>query len=255
MKVATGLSSVLALLLLPGVVCGMEETGKCVGVISGDTIIVTRVQSTKGEWPPFYGRVVVKLWSIEAPEQGQPYARESRNHLRKLIYGKDVFLDCGARRSYWPHSCHVFLPDVCGVGVFPHGDPALEQVKAGLAWHDKQHQDEQTPHGFAELAAAEDTARKARRGLWADAHPVEPQDFRHGVHSGLCFALGDKRIACRKRFEGPQGPVKGCNNIYHWRSCPDYDEIDEISCHNKPVEFPNCEAAEAAGYEAAGNCE
>ena len=57
-------------------------------------------------------------------------------------------------------------------------DVNLEQVKAGMAWHYKEYQKEQTPEDRELYARAEDEAHQARRGLWLDQEPVEPSEFR-----------------------------------------------------------------------------
>jgi hypothetical protein len=62
-------------------------------------------------------------------------------------------------------------------------DVNLEQVRAGLAWHYKYYQDEQSPADRRLYADAETEARSAGRGLWADPDPTPPWDFRHGGRS------------------------------------------------------------------------
>lgn len=59
-------------------------------------------------------------------------------------------------------------------------DVNLGQVKAGLDWHYKYYQDEQSPEDRRIYADAEKEARSARRGLWADPNPTPPWDFRRG---------------------------------------------------------------------------
>ncbi|MCB1995644.1 MAG: thermonuclease family protein [Rhodoferax sp.] len=54
----------------------------------------------------------------------------------------------------------------------------LELVAAGLAWHYKAYEREQTAQDRQAYAAAEETARARRLGLWADAEPVPPWEFR-----------------------------------------------------------------------------
>jgi methylphosphotriester-DNA--protein-cysteine methyltransferase len=39
--------------------------------------------------------------------------------------------------------------------------------------------------------------------------------------------------------------------IYHWKGCPNYDDI----APSNRVDFPTPEAAEAKGYRAARNCD
>jgi endonuclease YncB( thermonuclease family) len=57
-------------------------------------------------------------------------------------------------------------------------DINLEQVRAGMAWHYKFYENEQTPEDRELYAKAEEAARSARRGLWQDPNPVEPYQFR-----------------------------------------------------------------------------
>ena len=47
-----------------------------------------------------------------------------------------------------------------------------------MAWHYKEYQREQSPADRELYARAEDEAHNARRGLWADADPIEPSAFR-----------------------------------------------------------------------------
>jgi endonuclease YncB( thermonuclease family) len=57
-------------------------------------------------------------------------------------------------------------------------DANLEQVKAGMAWHYKQYQKEQTPSDRA-LYSEADRAKAGHIGLWADPNPTPPWEFRH----------------------------------------------------------------------------
>jgi len=209
-----------------------EFTAKVVGIDDGDTIDVLAQGNLQYR---------IRLAGIDAPEHGQAFGNVSQKHLGDLVFGKDVTLDCGNEESYGRKVCKVLLPngeDVC-----------LDQVKAGLAWHYKQYVFAQTPADRSAYAAAEDAAREAHLGLWADAHPIQPQDFRHGTQSPLCLDKQDHRIACSEQY---QGPVRGNrrSHIYHWPGCPNYDDIAE---YNR-VEFPSATAGATAGYRAARNC-
>jgi endonuclease YncB( thermonuclease family) len=207
-------------------------SAKVVGITDGDTITVLAASNQQ---------FVVRLSGIDAPELEQPYGAASEKHLADLIAGKQVNLDCGPEESYGRKVCKVLLRN--------GEDVDLDLVKAGLAWHYKQYAYAQTPADRQAYAAAEDAAREAHIGLWADPHPVQPQDFRHGTQSKLCFAPGDHRIACSEQYHGPvRGNAR--SHIYHWPGCPNYDDI---SPYNR-VEFPSAEAARRAGYRAARNC-
>ena len=49
---------------------------------------------------------------------------------------------------------------------------------AGLAWHARAYGSEQRHHEQLAYAAAERDARRRRIGLWAEAAPLAPWDFR-----------------------------------------------------------------------------
>jgi hypothetical protein len=57
-------------------------------------------------------------------------------------------------------------------------DIGLEQIRAGLAWHYKAYQHEQTQADRERYAAMEDEARASRRGLWQDSDAVAPWKCR-----------------------------------------------------------------------------
>jgi micrococcal nuclease len=59
-------------------------------------------------------------------------------------------------------------------------DANLEQIKAGFAWHYKEYAAEQPVADRAVYANAETVARSANTGLWRDAKPMPPWDWRHG---------------------------------------------------------------------------
>ncbi len=182
----------------------------------------------------------VRLAGIDAPEHGQPFGTESTQHLTDLISGKTVALECENERSYGRLICKILLTngeDVC-----------LDQLKAGMAWHYKQYQDEQSPSDREAYAAAECTAMKAKTGLWNEPHPLQPQDFRHATNSPLLFDAN----GCRKSSEPTSGPVVGNarTHIFEWPACPYYSAISP----DNEVPFPSPQAAEAADYRPAHNC-
>lgn len=106
----------------------------------------------------------VRLWGIDAPEKGQAYADEARNRLRELCEGKAVRLEMKATDQYDRKVAIVWL-DKKNIN--------LQMVKEGLAWHYAYYAPD-----AKDLADAEKTARKARKGLWKDKNPVNPYDFR-----------------------------------------------------------------------------
>ena len=100
-------------------------------------------------------------------------------------------------------------------------------------------------HAFAPPAQIAE-ARTAKRGLWTDANPIPPWEWRKGQRASSTAASAPAAVS------PPAEPVIGNrrSNVYHWPGCPDYDKV---STQNR-VTFPSCEAAEQAGYRPAGNC-
>jgi len=101
----------------------------------------------------------VRLEGIDCPESGQPFSQVARNYTRQLAFDQPV-------------SVKVLDVDQYGrlvARVTSHGmDVSFELAKAGLAWHFTEYSSDPL------LAAAEQEARKARRGLWADEKPIPP---------------------------------------------------------------------------------
>jgi len=54
----------------------------------------------------------------------------------------------------------------------------LEQIRAGLAWHYKKYQGEQSVADRVAYSDAEMEARRQNLGLWGDPQPVPPWDYR-----------------------------------------------------------------------------
>lgn len=147
--------SSLLLLLLSGfcAVSGEEWTGKVVGVSDGDTLTVMR--SGKGE--------KVRLHGIDAPEKTQAFGEKARQFTSAACFGKDARVVVHDTDRYGRTVGEVWVGGVC------HN---LALVKAGFAWHYRQYSKDEA------YAQAEAEARKAKAGLWKDANPVAPWEFR-----------------------------------------------------------------------------
>jgi len=81
--------------------------------------------------------LVTPFVSRASMRPSQPFGTESTQHLTDLISGKTVTVECDNERSYGRLICKILLPN--------SDDRCLEQLKAGMAWHYKQYQDEQSP--------------------------------------------------------------------------------------------------------------
>ena len=137
-----------------------ELTGRVVSVADGDTVTLLDANLRQHR---------IRLSGIDAPEKRQPFGNRSRLHLGALVFGKQVTADCPKTDRYKRAVCRL---EVDGI------DANLAQVEAGMAWHYKAYTREQSPADRWRYAKAEDRAREARHGLWADRAPVAPWDFR-----------------------------------------------------------------------------
>ncbi len=111
----------------------------------------------------------IRLVGIDAPEYHQPYGRAAREALAAKLAAGGVRVESTARDQHGRLLATLFVGD---------RDINRELVADGLAW---------TFGGFAPdegLLALEAEARRQRRGLWADPHPIAPADWRaaHPAH-------------------------------------------------------------------------
>lgn len=133
-----------------------------VGVADGDTITVLGTGNRQAR---------IRLQGIDAPESRQAFGQVSKQHLSDLIFGRQVVVEYEKTDRYGR---------TLGKVLTGGRDVNLQQVKAGLAWHYKYYQEEQSPADRRLYAEAETEARSAGRGLWADSAPIPPWDFRRG---------------------------------------------------------------------------
>ncbi len=125
-------------------------TGKVVKITDGDTLYVLDAN---------YKEHKIRLAGIDAPERKQAYGLASRKHLLSIVAGKQVTVEYQKRDRYGRILGKVWINGV---------DACLEQVKAGLAWHYKKYQHEQSLEDQRLYADAENKARNERLGLWRE---------------------------------------------------------------------------------------
>jgi endonuclease YncB( thermonuclease family) len=135
-------------------------SGRVVAIADGDTITILDSANTQYR---------VRLAGIDAPESHQAFGEQSRLNLSGMILDKDVSVSYQKVDQY---------DRIVGKILLDGKDINLKQIKAGMAWHYKFYEDEQTPEDRELYSKAEAEARAARRGLWQDSNPIEPFQFR-----------------------------------------------------------------------------
>ncbi|MEE4272073.1 MAG: thermonuclease family protein [Thermoanaerobaculales bacterium] len=130
---------------------GNEITGKCVKVIDGDTLIVKCDKAER----------TVQIHGIDAPELEQPWGKETRSFVKKMVGGENVQIEVIEGDG-----------DVVDARVTVNGIDMSEMlISRGLAWVPEDSTDE-------ELVDLAERAREMPCGLWTDSSPQPPWDFR-----------------------------------------------------------------------------
>jgi endonuclease YncB( thermonuclease family) len=205
----------------------------------GDSLVVALAAGGSSE---------VRLHGIDAPELGQAWGREARDHLRQLAAGQRVALEV---KGVDPYGRQL------AVAIAGAGDLGELQIAGGHAWHNVRYADEQAPAVRQRYAAAERAARDGRRGLWGERAPVAPWDFKARQRAGAdvagTAANGTAAEATgRGPAAGPEPPIIGNrrSGIYHLRGCAGYRAVSPRNA----VPFASEQAARAAGYRRSSSC-
>jgi endonuclease YncB( thermonuclease family) len=168
------------LTLVPFVIQANEpvriEEGVVEKVADGDTLNVVTAEDTK---------LKVRLYGIDAPEiqhvnkrtgivtkPGQPYGEEAYRVLEKKVLGKKVRVQIMDIDRYSRMVAVLYLGD---------RDINRELVQEGYAWAYKEYL--KGPYA-SEYIDAENEARSKHLGLWQQANPLPPWEFRKQLRKG-----------------------------------------------------------------------
>jgi endonuclease YncB( thermonuclease family) len=138
-------------------VYGEDFDGFIIGVLEGDTLQVMKDAEVR----------VIRLDGVDAPEIGQPYDKDAHAFTVSLALGKKVHVMTKAAHMSGIQAAVISLPS--GLNL------SHELLKAGLAWWDRIH----VPLNDS-LWKLEREARTLRRGLWDEADPIPPWEWRKG---------------------------------------------------------------------------
>lgn len=161
-RVSAGILSLLmALMLLHALTTAWPASaeprpwrGRVTKVFDGDSMIIDR----KGR------PVEVRVFGVDCPEKGQPWADQARRFTRRLkgceVLVKPVTVD----------RHHRVVAKLEGPDNKDHG---LRLIEKGLAWWYRRYASRNDRYRLSESAA-----RAARRGLWSQKDPVPPWRWR-----------------------------------------------------------------------------
>lgn len=128
---------------------------KVVGISDGDTFTAINRDNLQ---------LKIRIYGIDAPERGQDYGSMSKKALSGFLFGNNIEIDVLSQEKWGRFVAKVYTND--------EKDVALLMLQSGMAWHYKKYDNSQV------YKDAEETARKAKRGIWGGKSPVPPWDYR-----------------------------------------------------------------------------
>ncbi len=136
---------------------GCAWHAQVIKVLDGDSIVVRRGGKT----------YEIRLYGIDAPEYRQAYSNKAKQYTKRLTYRRTVSL---STKDVDRYGRLVALVRCQGRLV------NRELVRNGLAWVYPKYC--RIPSLCRELKKLERQARKQRRGLWKQKHPVSPWEWK-----------------------------------------------------------------------------
>jgi len=130
-----------------------EFFAKVIAVMDGDTVLVRRAS----------GLVKIRLAEIDAPEKAQAFGKDSTRTLSEMVLGKRIKVISQAIDRYGRTVAHLSLNGL---------DVNVEQIRRGMAWEYSYF------HSNHALISLQKKAMKASLGLWAQAEPTPPWQWR-----------------------------------------------------------------------------
>jgi endonuclease YncB( thermonuclease family) len=194
---------------------GQGFSGKVIGISDGDTITVLKDRTP----------IKIRLFGIDCPESAQDFGSRAKTATSELAFGRLVRVEPKAIDRYGRTVADITLPDGRSLNQ--------ELVGEGLAWWYRRY----APHD-ERLARLEVEAKAAKRGLWSQANPIPPWEWRGRPKETLPAELEGRVIANRR------------SHVYHEPGCKN---ASSISPANR-VSFETGKVAEAAGYRPAKDC-
>jgi len=195
---------------------GRTIEGRVTAVSDGDTLDVVPAGETRA--------IRVRVFGIDAPEQGEPYSAQARNRTRVLAFDKRVRVTGVSIDTYSRLVARVQVGDV---------DLGLDLLSSGLACHYRRYSDDPGQ------ARAEAAARSRAAGFWAAGAPKP----RCAVMAAPPTAAATPRPVTASGLVGNTS-----SRVFHAPTCRN------AGCKNCVRRFATRDEAIAAGFRPAGDC-
>ncbi len=134
---------------------GQTFTGRALEVTDGDTFGVRRSAG---------GEVTIRLHGVDAPESSQSHGTAATRAAQRYVGGKDVRVAVEEIGRYGRAVARVEAEG---------GDLGAMLIGDGLAWHYREYAPNET-----EYRRLQRQARNEGRGLWSQASPIPPWEWR-----------------------------------------------------------------------------
>ena len=145
----------LLLFFLCAQVYAQTLTGKVIGVKDGDTVVVIDASNNQ---------TTLRLAEVDCPEKAQAFGTKAKQFTSDAVYLKEIEYIVTDTDRYGRSIAKIYYDD--------NKYLSAEIIKNGFGWQYKQYSTAKL------LAKLEQEARQNKRGLWVDANPIYPSDFR-----------------------------------------------------------------------------
>lgn len=137
-----------------------EVRGRVIAVTDGDTMTVLDSALVEHK---------IRIAGIDAPEKKQSFGMRSKQNLAAASFNRSAVVIYLKRDRYGR---------VIGKVLIDGLDLGLLQISSGMAWHYKKYAREQSEPDRRSYNEAEQTAKRNKKGIWSDATPIAPWEFR-----------------------------------------------------------------------------
>jgi micrococcal nuclease len=203
--------------------------GKVIKISDGDTITILTDEKRQ---------VKVRLYGVDCPESKQAYGTRARQSTSGHVFGKRVRVEVADTDRYGR---------TVGIVIDPDGAVLNRELLAeGMAWL-------YTAYCKApvcgEWKREEEAARQKKGGLWADASPTPPWEYRKAGRSGGRVKSAQSAPSSRNDDIIAGGYSGNTNSgIFHSSGCRYFN------CKNCTARFSSRDEAISAGYRPCKVC-
>lgn len=136
--------------------CQDTLIAKVVGIKDGDTVVVL---------DSLNNQTTLRLAEVDTPEKSQAFGTKAKQFTSDQIYLKTIKYIVTDTDRYGRSIAMIYYDE-------DNKYLSAEIIKAGMGWHYKRYSTSK------ELALYEVEAKETKKGLWVDANPIEPSEWR-----------------------------------------------------------------------------